>query len=460
MNGGRYDGPMRLALILLFIHALPLPAELLVGRAQVKITPPVGVPMAGYYSIRLSEGTHDDLFAKAIAFDANGQRALLIACDLIGADPSYVTAARIAASEATQVPVERIMISGTHSHTGPLFNPRMLAAAPEAPRRLALAYIAQLPKLIAESARRAIADLQPALASGTIGQENSVSFNRRFLMKDGTVRFNPGKMNADIVRPVGPIDPELPVVFFESTAGVPLATYVNFALHLDTVGSAQYSADYPYTLAKILRAVKGADMLTLFTIGAAGNINHVDVRTKEAQKGDGEAARIGTVLAGEVIKSYARLKPMQAESVRAISAKVEVPMAAVTDEAKAKATVATFGGKQQAPFNDMVDAMKVLDNAERNGPLLAEVQVITLGAEVAWVAIPGEYFVELGMAIKRASPFPITIIVGQANGGLSYIPDRKAYAEGSYEAISARCAAGCGEMLVEAAIKQLQTLRR
>lgn len=451
---------MRFRILLLCLTAVPVCAQLRVGRAQVKITPPIGVPMAGYYSIRLSEGTHDDLYAKAIALDVSGQRAVLIACDLIGSDPSFATAARELVAKTTGLPVERIMLSATHSHTGPLFNPRMLVAAPEAARKLAETYIATLPKKIAEAARLALADLQPARAADGIGHESTVSFNRRFLMKDGTVKFNPGKMNPGIVRAVGPIDSDLPVVYFDTPTGSALATYVNFALHLDTVGGAQYSADYPYTLAKILGAVKSANMLTMFTIGAAGNINHIDVTNKDPQKGNEEAARIGTVLAGEILKTYTRLLPITAKSIGASSVKVPLPAPQVTNVERARATAATFGAKTQAPFLEMVDALKALDTVERKGPLEAEVQVITIGDDVAWVAIPGEYFVELGMAIKRASPFRTTIIVEQANGWLSYIPDRKAFAEGSYEAISSRCAPGCGEILVETAIRMLGNLRR
>jgi neutral ceramidase len=78
---------------------------------------------------------------------------------------------------------------------------------------------------------------------------------------------------------------------------------------------------------------------------------------------------------------------------------------------------------------------------------------------VAWVGLPGEVFTELGMAIKHASPFRVTIVAGLANGSLGYIPDRKAYDEGAYEPTSARCAAGSGERLVEAASQQLIQVR-
>ena len=115
-------------------------------------------------------------------------------------------------------------------------------------------------------------------------------------MKDGTVGWNPGKLNPNIVRVAGPIDPEVRVLFFEGDNKKPLATYVNFAMHLDTVGGTQISADYPYTLSKILGEIKGSEMVTLFATGCCGNLNHLDVAWAAPQQGNAEAARIGTII--------------------------------------------------------------------------------------------------------------------------------------------------------------------
>src|SRR5205807_10402534 len=109
------------------------------------------------------------------------------------------------------------------------------------------------------------------------GREDGLAFNRRFHMVDGSVGWNPGKKNPKVVRPAGPTDPSVPVVYVEGTDGKPIAVYVNFAMHLDTVGGLYYSADYPYTLCQALAAVKGEEVVTLFTIGTAGDINHINV---------------------------------------------------------------------------------------------------------------------------------------------------------------------------------------
>jgi hypothetical protein len=260
------------------------------------------------------------------------------------------------------------------------------------------------------------------------------------------------------VRPAGPTDPDVHVLYFDTAQGQPLATFVNHAVHLDTVGGEEFSADYPYTIAQTLAAVKGHEHLTVFTMGTSGNVNHIDVASAEPQKGHGEAARIGGILAGAVLRAMRRLEAVETSPLHVRSEMVKLPLNAIGagDLERAREVAANFGKPNAAPFLEQVKAFRVLDVAAREGKALeAEVQVIALGDRVAWVGLPGEIFVELGRAIKLASPFPHTIISSLANGSVGYVPDRKAYPQGNYEVVSARVAAGGGEMLVEAATRLL-----
>jgi len=438
-------------------------AELRVGRAATIITPSAGVPMAGYYSTRLATGTHDDLYAKAIVLESGTVKVALVACDLVAIPPRIIEEARQIGEARTGIPQGNIMINATHSHTGPLMmggGSRDQAYGGNLPS--ARQYLKALPGKIAESIVAAASKLEPATASVARGREDSISFNRRFFMKDGTVGWNAGKLNPDIVKPAGPIDPDVFVVYFESKAGKPLATYLNFALHLDTVGGMEFSSDYPATTADILGKVKGSDMLTLFTNGACGNINHIDVTTKRPQKGHEEAARIGSVLAGEVIKTYTRLTPVADTTLRVRSRTIDLQPAALKDGDvdRANALVAELDSGKQVKFLDTVFAFKVLDTVERNGRLLsAEVQVIALGKDVAWVGLPGEIFTELGMAIKQASPFKTTIIAELGHGPVTYFPNEAAASQGNYEVVTSRVATGSGERLVEAAKQLLSELQ-
>jgi neutral ceramidase len=126
---------------------------------------------------------------------------------------------------------------------------------------------------------------------------------------------------------------------------------------------------------------------------------------------------------------------------------------------EAKATLAAIQDDRGAHFMKQVRSYRVLDVAGREGrPHRVEVQAISLGRDVAWVALPGEVFVELGLAIKQHSPFRHTYVVTMGNENMGYIPDRRSYAEGNYEPESARCAPGSGEQLVETAINLLTAL--
>ncbi len=153
----------------------------------------------------------------------------------------------------------------------------------------------------------------------------------------------------------------------------------------------------------------------------------VDVSHNRPQKGHGEAARIGTVLAAAVLKTMERMTPVPVQGVRASTRMVDLAPAAYGAEevAKARAVIDNYGKPNANPFYEQVNAFKVMDLVERGG-----------------------------------KPFPVTIIAELANGNLGYVPDRKAYAEGAYEVISARVAAGGGEAMVASAIEQLVALFR
>jgi len=445
-------------------------AELQAGVAVVDVTPPVPYRMCGYFSERLSTGVHDPLQAKALVLGQGREQAALVFCDLIGIPAEVSRRAREKAEQQTGIPRDHILIVGTHTHTGPLFagglrqhfHERAVAKHGSDPYEKI-----DYPAVLVEKLAHAIAQAQAAgqgvsLAAG-IAREDKLSFNRRFHMKDGTVGWNPGKLNPNILRPVAPIDPEVPLVYWESASGKPLAAYVNFAMHLDTVGGLQLSADYPYTLARLLSEFKGPEMLAVFTVGTCGDVNHVNVHWANPQKGHGEAARIGTILAAEALKTFERLQPVEATrlAVRTEIVPLALPKIQPGEVEKARQIAARHSAKQgkQPSFLETVNAYKVLDVQARQGkPLEAEVQVIALGRDLAWVGLPGEVFVELGMAIKAASPFERTIVVELANGSIGYVPTKRAYAEGNYEAVSARCAEGSGELLVDASLRLLRQL--
>ncbi len=233
-----------------------------------------------------------------------------------------------------------------------------------------------------------------------------------------------------------------------------------FALHLDTVGGTEYSADYPFHLERNLRSAIGTEGVSLFGAGTCGDINHVDVSKKDPQHGQLEAARIGTSLGETVQAALSNLKPIRSPRLAVRRAIVNAPLQKYSAEAiaQAKKDMAKIGTRD-LPFLKQVEAYKIVSLQMLPGDTLPmEVQVFRLSDEVAIVGLPGEIFVELGLAIKKASPFPVTLVVELCNDTPGYVPTAKAFKEGSYETVNSRVQSGGGEKLVEAAGRLLREL--
>jgi len=418
------------------------------GVAAINITPAVGdVHYRGP-----STGVLDPLLAKAIVFRQGQERAALVFCDVIGISIDRSDAVRKLAAERTGIPYENICIAATHTHTG-RFSQK---ASDEMIQRIARAVV------------EAQAVARPVKLQVAVTKQHGLAFHRRFVMKDGSVRMNPGFQNPDIVRPAGPVDREVGILLLRSPKDErPIASLTVFAMHLDTVGGSQYSADYPYFLEQSLQEEVGQDFVSVFGTGTCGNINHFDVSKPGPQKGHQETTKyLGETLAATVIAALPDLKDVMRPSLAVRSATVQAPLQEYTERELAWARLPDDQRGplvQERPFLQRFRASKIRSLAsmrQRWGDTLPmEVQVFRLGEDVAIVALPGEVFVELGLAIKRASPFKMTLVIELANNSPAYIPTREAFSDGDYEVVNSRVKAGGGEMLVDTALRLLRELK-
>lgn len=477
---------MPFLLIGLFCCAAPtgLGAEegLRVGVAEVDITPPLGYPMAGYYHERLATGIKDPLKAKAMVWGQGDCRAALVICDLTGVAADLSFHVRRRAAEATGIPIEHIVVAATHSHTAPDYTRDLYqhlagdTGAADKPR-----HAGRLIEAATEAIVQASQAARPVvLEAGSAIQRTPVSFNRRFVMRDGSVRTWMRVDNPEVVRAAGPIDPEIGMVVVREADGEhPLAVLSNFALHLDTVGGLLWSADYPYFIEQGMRAELGPEVISLFGLGCCGDINHVDPATAERNP----TTRIGGELAETMRAAVAGLPRLARTNLRVRSQVVRLPLEAVApeDAEQARQRLAAIRDGAKLDFFDQVTAYKrvlidrLLRGATENdrsdllgfglshtwsgvgSHLPVDVTVIAVGDELALVCVPGEMFVELGLAIKQASPFRTTLVVQLANCVETiYVPTRVAYAGGSYEVTNSTIQPGSGELLAETAVRLLR----
>lgn len=438
------------------------------GVALIEITPPVPFRMSGYFFERLSTGTKDPLFARAVVFQQGREAAALVFCDLLGVPLEVSAAAREKISKTTGIPVTNIAITGTHTHTGPLyftvlsdyFHERAVAKNGSDPYDPA-PYRAALIEKLTEVVSQAQAALAPVNVTSGYAIEDRIAFNRRFVMKDGSVGWNPGARNPNIVRPAGPIDPQVGIVLLSApNKSEPQAAIVSFAMHLDTTSGTLYSADYVKSLSDRLQREFGPNFKTLFGTGTCGNINHIDVSKQEQRKADALGEMLGDTVA-KAVRDGA-LSAGREPSLAVRSAKVVAPLQKYRPDEIAKATANMERvGSRDFPFLETVETCKIVDieRLKKSGdevPL--EVQVIRLDGDTAIVMLPSEIFVELGLAIKAASPFKTTLVIELTNDDIAYIPNRRAFAEGNYEPTNSRAVPGTGEKLVEAATNLLQEL--
>jgi neutral ceramidase len=458
--------------------------SLKVGVAEADITPPIGFPMAGYYHERLAEGEIDPLKAKAIAFVGPKTSGALVVCDLIGIATDLKNEVRKRASEKTGIPPENIGISATHSHTAPDYMKELyLRLGNEPQEKLRADYIDKLTGGIVDAIVEAHKSAEPSLIeSGSTIQEFPVSFNRRSIMTDGTTRTWIGHDDPRVVRAAGPIDPEIALVTVRNLDGTPRGVLSNFALHLDTVGGAKWSADYPFFIERVLRQSTGSSLISIFGNGCCGDINHVNPKSKVRNTADVIGTSLGNTIDRQ-LKNPAGLAPLSRSDLVVKSTTIQLALQSADKEEIDKALVILEKARKKEPvdFLDHVTAYKkvMIDGLRHKTPhantreqitwglsrslagigetIPVDMTVFALGPDVAIIALPGEVFVDLGLAIKRNSPFKTTLVIELSNCVETiYVPTRAAYAGGSYEVTNSSTMPGSGEMIVETALKLLR----
>lgn len=416
------------------------------GFAAVDITPPLGVYLAGHFNARQSVGIHDPLTAQTLVFERGGQRVALVGCDLVGV-PGELTSLVRGHLQERGLQCD-LMLWGTHTHAGPLMH--------HGKEQRDEAYFQVLAAKLAGAVMAAAHALRPVTLKIAWGHEDRISFNRRYLMKDGSIRTNPGVGNPEISRVDGPKDPAVGALFIHDESGLQ-AILVNFACHLDVLGNGNflYSADYPYEMRRMLAAAFDRPLVIPFANGPCGNINHINVFATKRQGGFDHARMMGMMLAGEVLKIEREAEALEVDELWAKSKILDLQRRPYSE-----AEIAEF--RQLLADDRIADRsypkvrarthLARYEQGESSEPV--EVQAMRLG-DLALFAVPGEYFVEYGLQLRERSSSKHTFVVELANDSIGYIPTPEAFDGGAYEGTSARFARDTGPTIAEALLGML-----
>ncbi|MGI6416981.1 MAG: neutral/alkaline non-lysosomal ceramidase N-terminal domain-containing protein [Thermoguttaceae bacterium] len=419
----------------------------LAGAATSNITPWLGDGLVGNFGTPPpAKYVHDELHARCFVLDDGATRIALVVIDNIYVSREVLDEAKRLVTEATGLPADRMLMSGTHTHSS-------VSARwpnPLQPEKEFTEYQRFVAHRIADGVQCAIYNLQPArIAWGTADLPGQV-FCRRWLLKPGAELFNPfgepdqAKMNPgnrpDLLKPAGPVDPQIAFLAIETADGRPLGLLANYSLHyVGGTGPNHISADYFGAFADRIQQLLGADRLDPPFVGAmsngtSGNINNNDYsKPGEKRERYEQIRRVADQCAQAVFEQYKKLtwhdRAPLAMRQRELELAVRKPTPAQLEHAKK--VLAEPDRRDQFPHERhyAARAIQLLESPESVRVMLQSLRIGELGI----FAIPFEVFSEIGLELKARSPFKPSFTIELANGGYGYLPTPEQHKLGGYE---------------------------
>jgi hypothetical protein len=432
------------------------------GVARATINPPIGAPMAGFAGRGLSTGIHDDLTATALVLRGDGAteaELVLIACDLLSLSGRRVSIIRRRIADLTGIRPERVLVSSSHNHYGPVTDGDALASVPGPQVDPYMDDLAHVLAGVVRMAARRLTRCRMFVGTGAA----TVGVNRRVHTPDGVVLGR---------NPDGPFDPRLGLLRIEAVDGRPVAVVLNYACHAVSLGDdcTDFTADFPGVARRVVEQETGA--LCLYMQGAAGDVDPLSMRADWLNP-----VWLGLTLGAEAIRVFGAAHPVEsmADGIVSRATRLELPPLLPVSEEQAAEQIEDLqrelasaeaehrdGDVQwaRARIEALAVGLRVLRGEAAPEPVRTEITAVRLAHDVGLVTAPGEIFTEIGRRIVERAPFATTFYSGYTNGSIDYVPTRKAYEEGGYEVThGCRVAPEGGEILEEESVRLLESVR-
>jgi hypothetical protein len=459
--------------------------QLLAGTGRRCTNPPPNIAHGGWGAQKheQAEGIDMDLWVTALALSDGNTKALILDLDIQILTNERADQIRLAVSRATGVPVQNIRASATHTHTGPVPYKSWIEKGYE----MVGPWFEKVSEWSAEAAHEALANLRPVQIRSGRGACR-INTNRRASTPAGE-RFLG-------VNPDGPCDREVIVIKLDQADGSPLVTLVNYACHPTIMGppTRVITPDYPGAMKRIVEAAVGGKCM--FLLGAAGDQGPVVgfqgdsnvYRNFGAILGH-EVARVALSLDHlpsqtnfrEVIPSGAPLgmydaicSSLQTLPLRVVEREILVPLREGLPEKKAAGEKLNFWKSKLQLARERKDAaamteatymarradiqLRMADDFGGKTSAGVRAHFLTFG-DVALVGCNIEPFCEIGMAVKKESPFPVTCMSGYTNGRMAYLATAEEWPKGGYEVENSPFGQNAAEALTREIVETLQALR-
>lgn len=431
---------------------------ILAGFCRLDITPPMGIYLGGYFEERQADGVLDPLYVNAAAFSDGERTAVVLACDLLGLTEPCGSSWPGQIARKLGLSEEAVFVCCTHTHTGPVVEGSRYPADP--------LYDEWLQKRLLDAAQLAIRDLTPVTRMLAAEQRFPRSaWVRRFMGEDGKVRTPKPQIVHELRYEASQPDETMRLVRLQRE-DAPELVLVNFQSHPDNIGGCRISADYPGKLREVVEQ-QAPGCRCIFYDGAEGQMVQWDKREKRRFKGASCAYGYGVQLAGYAMRLYHDAQPL--ETAGGVQFRQRILMAPTKRDPARLPEAERIIALHEAGRNDEVGPIGlqgaiyaeayVIRSLEQQqlDEIPMKISMVTCGP-LAFVGFPGEPFCEIGMAIRAASPFPVTCVCCHTNGHVGYLATAAAYDQGGYEPANSKLRKGVGELAQAVAIEGLQEL--
>ena len=418
------------------------------GAAKVDITPELGVSLAGPISKNGPvTGVHDRLYARAIVLDDGSTRLAMVVSDACIIGPDVYDAAKAIVHKETGLAMDRMLMSATHTHAAP--RTIHISTEPIDDR-----YHEFLARQIAAAVIQAEKNVAPAeVGYGSFDKPEFIRC-RRFLCEAGSVGANPfgqlgercksvaGQSSA-VIKPAGPIDPQVSILSLRYADGKPLAVLANFSVHYcggyqGALASADYFGHFAEALeAKLDAGPEHPPFIGIMSNGTSGNAGAVE-RGGQKYAAFKWMKKSGQILADESLRVVDQIQHRSDATLAIQQAELEFAVRRPDEErvAWAKAVLANPKGPHPHRWT-RVYAQEALHLSKYPETTTLKLQAIRIG-DVGIVGLPCEVFAETGLAIKKQSPLAATFSIELSNGYSGYLPPPEQHEIGGYETWPAR----------------------
>lgn len=445
------------------------------GAATSNITPSIGSYGAARSSRTQATHVHDELHARCLVLDDGQAKLAIVVCDLRHMSADVAANAKQIIEQSTGIPPECVLISATHTHTSSGVRLEEIEGLPY------YDYSAFLTRRIADGVLRAANQLEPARIGWGVAEEPTQVFNRRWFLQASRgpiygahdnieqVDTNPGY--SGLLRPAGPVDPQITFLSVQSTSGKPIALLASYGLHyVGGVSPGAISADYFAVFAECVGELLGADgqdppFVGIMANGTSGDVNNLERYSDEelARRGPQpkrrylpyeKAREVAELCAAKVMEVYKTIEwhdHVQLHSVqRTLTFERRYPTQAEIEWAEG-----VEAGKIQPMSTSRYSTYRtVLAYASPEMPPTIDVIVQThrIG-DLAIAAMPFEVFAEIGLELKQRSPIQPLMNISIANGSHGYLPTPEQHRLGGYETWI-----GVNKVQLDASVKMVDAL--